>query len=145
MKTNLHSNALEANNSSEEAVDLRAMAEAVQKDSRVGLRWNAVLLGVVSVTLYLTSGTNAVGSALMGGLLGAANLVAITWITARILTRGQSGFGSSMALVGAKFVVLVGVVGAIVLLLKPDVLPFLLGFSTSLPIVVGICVLRFGR
>ena len=145
MTTNLHSNALEPDADTRGTVDLRATAAAIQQDSRKGLFWNAVLLVAATTILFFNAGGYAAYSVALGGILGSANLLAISWLTSRILTRGNEGMGSTMALVGAKFVALIGVVGAIVLLLKPALLPFLIGFSTSLPIVIGICVLRFGR
>ena len=145
MTTNLHSKALEADMAAKGLVDLRATAETIQKDSRKGLTWNAILLAIATAILFFSQGSYAAYSTILGGILGAANLLAIGWLTARVLIKGQRSLGSTLALVGAKFVVLIGVVGSMMLLLKPDVLPFLLGFSTSLPIILGICVLRFGR
>tara|TARA_B100000579_G_scaffold406681_1_gene393321 strand:+ start:763 stop:1200 length:438 start_codon:yes stop_codon:yes gene_type:complete len=145
MTTNLHSNALEPDADNRGAVDLRATVAAIQQDSRKGLLWNVVLLVAAATILFFNSGGYAAYSVALGGILGSANLLAISWLTSRILTQGNEGMGSTMALVGAKFVALIGVVGAIVLLLKPALLPFLIGFSTSLPIIIGICVLRFGR
>lgn len=145
MTANLQSKALEVTLSSKEAMDFSALAASVQRDCRTGLAWNALLLAIAATAVFFSSGSTGALSVMIGGVLGGANLVAIGWIAARVLERGEKGFESSVALLAAKFVLLVGIVGAVVLLLKPDLLPFLLGFSTSLPIVVGICVLRFGR
>ena len=125
--------------------DLETLAASVREDSKRGMAWNAGLLAIAAIGVYVALGGFAALSTLMGGMLGAANFLAIAWLTGRILKRGEKGMGSSMALVGLKFLGLIGVVGAVVLLFRPDILPFLIGFSTSIPVIVGICLLRFSR
>ena len=94
-------------------------------------------------TALAVSGAHAAASGLVGGALGLLNVGAVLWATGRVLRSGGEDFNFPLMIYGAKFVVLVGLVGAAALIMRPAVLPFLVGFSTSLPVVVGICLVRF--
>ncbi len=110
----------------------------------------AVGLGVAMVaatwaTALVVGGEHAAASGLAGGVLGLLNVGAVLWATGRVVRSGGEDFTFPLMIYGAKFVVLVGLVGAVALLMRPAVLPFLVGFSTSLPVVVGVCLVRFLR
>jgi hypothetical protein len=88
-------------------------------------------------------GSHAAASGLAGGTLGMLNVGAVLWATGRVALSGGEDFTLPLIVYAAKFVVLVGLVGAVALIMRPAVLPFLVGFSTSLPVVVGVCLVRF--
>ena len=67
-----------------------------------------------------------------GVLLGGANLRAMTMITERLTqSPNADGRNSALALLFGKLFLLIGAVGAVMLLLKPDAIAFIAGLSLA--------------
>ena len=85
----------------------------------------------VLLTLIFWSGDRLSGVA-AGVLLGGANLRAMTLITERLTASPDADRrNSALALLLGKFVLLIGTVGAVMLLLKPDALAFIVALSLA--------------
>ena len=118
---------------------------ALHRDARWAVALNVALVLTTWLVALGTSGAHAGHSGLVGGALGLLNLLAILWVTGRVLRSGGEDITLPMIVYAAKFILLVGLVGAVVLIMQPSVVPFLVGFSTSLPVIVGVCAVRFNR
>jgi len=99
-------------------------------------RLNVVLLGVMLLLCGLVGGLDSAVGALLGGLLGIANLRAVRYIVSRLPQASERSKRALLLLFVAKFVGFVTAVGLVMFLFKPEPVPLMLGVSTVLVALV---------
>lgn len=123
--------------------DRAALAAGLRRGAVIAVSLQLVATVAIAAWAASAQGSHEAISALFGGGFGALNVVALTWVTARLVLGGMQTYSGSMVIIGVKSVGLLGAVMATVLLFEPALVPFLVAFSASLPIIVVVCIRRF--
>jgi hypothetical protein len=85
-----------------------------------------------------------IGGVFIGAAIGCANLAAIRWLCERAAANPDQR-QAVMAAFTVKFVLLIGIVGAVVLLVDFNEVAFIIGFSTMVLAVMLVPILSIAR
>ena len=112
----------------------------VKRTERAGyaLAFLAVGLSVISLDLSTIVGVS------IGAAIGCANLAAIRWLCAKAAANPDQR-QAVMAAFSVKFVLLTGIVGAVVLLVDFNEIAFIVGFSTMVVAVMLVPILNIAK
>ena len=108
-------------------------------------KWNVVVLAAAIALARWNYGPRAGFSLALGGILGAINF----WLTAAVIrltfTPDLRPGAGGVAMVVLKFLAFFGGVGAALLMLRPDSIPFGIGFCTILVVIVLFAIIDLAK
>jgi len=114
----------------------------LEKIGNKGLLAHALLIVVGLGVCALALGPKSTASFMIGGGFAVMNLAVINWIILQIAAHGVEKMGTYMLVFFGKFLVLAAVLAFVLLKYKPHGGPFIMGYSTLIPVIFGITIAR---
>jgi len=121
---------------------LRRRYYQLEKIGSKGLLAHAVLLVIGIGVFAAVTGPKSTSSFLIGGGFAVMNLAVINWIVLQIAAHGVEKMGTYLLVFLGKFLVLATVLAFVLLKYKPHGGPFIIGYSTLIPVIFGITIAR---